>query len=247
MELDRNGMEVLSRPQCMELLRSSFVGRVVVSDGALPAAFPVNFALLNDDVIFRTAAGSTLEAASAGEIVAFEVDDSDPQHKAGWSVLVQGPAELVNEAEDLARVRTLELEPWATVVRTDVIRIRSELVSGRRLIGNQAFDADQPVKARDAGQLETLVSAWRPPCPNCGSWEFMAVTAGGRRNFVCVTCAACWHVEGARLGRVDPLRCSGCAFKPACTAAAARHMLASAPRPVLSSQHPAPSVQKPAA
>jgi len=134
MEVDRTGMEVLPRAECLSLLRGSLVGRVVVTDRALPAAFPVNFALLGDDVVFRTTAGSKLEAASTGAVVAFEVDDLDPVRQTGWSVLIQGRAGLVEDPIDLARAGALPFQPWAPGRRLEFVRVRSELVSGRRLL-----------------------------------------------------------------------------------------------------------------
>lgn len=134
MEVDRTGLEVLSRADCLALLRQSVVGRVIVTDRALPAAFPVNFALLGEDVVFRTAAGSRLEAASARTVVAFEVDDIDPLRQTGWSVLIQGRASVVEDPLDLARACALPLRPWAPSRRLEFVRIRSELVSGRRLV-----------------------------------------------------------------------------------------------------------------
>ncbi len=133
MEVDRTGLQVLSRAECLALLRQSLVGRVIVTDRALPAAFPVNFALLGEDVVFRTTAGSKLEAASARTVVAFEVDDIDPLRQTGWSVLIQGRAALVDDPVDLARARALPLQPWAPGKRLEFVRIRSELVSGRRI------------------------------------------------------------------------------------------------------------------
>ena len=118
MQLDRNGLEVLSRGECLQLLARSRVGRVVVTDRALPAAFPVNFALLDTDVVFLTSAGSKLEAAEGEEVMAFEVDDIDPASQSGWSVLVQGLASVIDDPEDLARARDLGLEPWAPAARS---------------------------------------------------------------------------------------------------------------------------------
>ena len=134
MEMDRTGLEVLARNECLRLLRGSLVGRVIVTDRALPAAFPVNFALLDDDVVFRTTPGSKLEAASARAVVAFEVDDLDPVGQSGWSVLVQGLAGPVAGPVDLARAQALPLHPWAPGQRLEFVRIRSEIVSGRRLL-----------------------------------------------------------------------------------------------------------------
>lgn len=204
MQVDRNGLEVLSRAQSLQLLATSAFGRVVVSDRALPAAFPVNFALLGEDVVFVTPPGSKLESASAGAVVAFEVDHIDPAHHGGWSVLVQGPASLIVDPEELGRARALSIEPWVPIPAPHFVRIRSELVSGRRLPASQAIGNDQPV------------------CPNCHSSELLPVSAGGARNFVCAACAACWHVDRSHLRRVDPLVCTGCPFEPACTVAAAR-------------------------
>ena len=133
MEVDRTGLQVLSRAECLALLRQSLVGRVIVTDRALPAAFPVNFALLGEDVVFRTAAGSKLEAASARTVVAFEADDMDPVRQTGWSVLIQGRAALIEDPVELARARALPLQPWAPGRRLEFVRIRSELLSGRRI------------------------------------------------------------------------------------------------------------------
>ena len=142
MQLDRNGLEVLTRGECLRLLAHSRVGRVVVTDRALPAAFPVNFALLDEDVVFMTTTGSKLEAAQGEEVMAFEVDDIDPLRHGGWSVLVQGLASVISDPDDLAQARALRLEPWAPDGRFQFVRIRTELVSGRRLLPRPAAVRD---------------------------------------------------------------------------------------------------------
>lgn len=134
MNHDRNGLEVLSRQQCLELLGRSVVGRVVFTEKALPAALPVNFALLDGDIVFRTATGSKLAAALAKAVVAFQADEIDPAFQTGWSVLVQGWATLLSRPDDLARAHALALQPWATGERWHFVRIHSEVVTGRRLI-----------------------------------------------------------------------------------------------------------------
>ncbi len=132
-------MGVLSRAQCLELLDTSLVGRVVFTERALPAALPVNVALLGEDVVFRTATGGKLAAALAKAVVAFEVDDVDATLRTGWSVLVQGWADLLTRPDDLARAHALSLESWAPGERWHFVRIRSEIVSGRRLIPFQPW------------------------------------------------------------------------------------------------------------
>lgn len=133
MDVDDTGLVVLSRGQCLRLLRRSRIGRVVVSVGALPAAFPVNYALL-DDVVIRSAPGTKLFAALDGAVVGFEVEKIDPVLESGWSVLVQGTSSVLSEPDDLERARRLHLRTWAPGDRPYFVRIRSELVSGRRLL-----------------------------------------------------------------------------------------------------------------
>jgi hypothetical protein len=56
-----------------------------------PLIFPVNYALSQRVVTFRTAHGTQLSHAP-GSNVAFEIDEYDPSTRVGWSVLVQGVA-----------------------------------------------------------------------------------------------------------------------------------------------------------
>ena len=68
------------------------VGRVSTTVAALPTIFPVHYALLDDDIVFRTVVGTTLAAAVHDAVVAFEIDDLDPWSASGWSVVVVGHA-----------------------------------------------------------------------------------------------------------------------------------------------------------
>jgi nitroimidazol reductase NimA-like FMN-containing flavoprotein (pyridoxamine 5'-phosphate oxidase superfamily) len=124
------GLEVLDRQECEALLRSQRVGRVGLST---PLVLPVQFALFEGDVVFRTAPGEKLIAAVLGRRVAFEVDDFDVAAGTGWSVIVTGAAEEIVDKEQLERVRELELHPWAGELRDRFVRIRTEELSGRRI------------------------------------------------------------------------------------------------------------------
>jgi nitroimidazol reductase NimA-like FMN-containing flavoprotein (pyridoxamine 5'-phosphate oxidase superfamily) len=106
---------------------------VVICLDALPAAFPVNFALLDGDVVFRTAPGTKLSAALDETVVAFQADRIDPERCSGWTVLVQGTASVVKAPAELERARRLRIRPWVPGEHPHLVRIRSEVVSGRRL------------------------------------------------------------------------------------------------------------------
>src|SRR5205085_1549212 len=82
----------LDEDECLALAARRPVGRVAVTVGALPAVFPVNFRLAGTQILFRTASGTKLDAATRRAVVAFEVDDFDPDTQTGWSVLIVGLA-----------------------------------------------------------------------------------------------------------------------------------------------------------
>lgn len=130
--MDRNGFEVLPREECFELLRSVPVGRIGLSMSALPVVLPVNFAVDGDRLVVRTAAGSKLDAALAGAVVAFEADNYDVDTGAAWSVLVRGSAAVLGAVDDV----DLDLDSWVAGQSDHWVMITTDLVSGRRTGGS---------------------------------------------------------------------------------------------------------------
>ena len=117
----------------MALLGQVAVGRVGASIDALPVVLPVNFAVVDDDIVFRTVEGTKFHAAAAGAVVAFEADGYDDSGRQGWSVLVQGRSEVVVDPVELASLRGLTIDPWAVDGAADrFVRIRTTKVTGRR-------------------------------------------------------------------------------------------------------------------
>jgi nitroimidazol reductase NimA-like FMN-containing flavoprotein (pyridoxamine 5'-phosphate oxidase superfamily) len=126
------GLTVLDREECEALLRTQRIGRVGLCSPQ-PLVLPVVYALLDGDVVFRTAPGEKLIAAALHRTVAFEVDEYDVSARTGWSVNVVGAAEELVGRDDLTRARALGLEPWAGEFRDRFVRIRAEEMSGRRV------------------------------------------------------------------------------------------------------------------
>jgi nitroimidazol reductase NimA-like FMN-containing flavoprotein (pyridoxamine 5'-phosphate oxidase superfamily) len=128
------GLELLTEPECYELIRDVRVGRVGVTVGALPVILPVNYACVEGDVVFRTAEGTKLRAAVDRAVVAFEVDEYDPAARTGWSVLLVGEAREVVTPDEIAMLEATDLEPWTDADgRSRWVRLRPEFVSGRRI------------------------------------------------------------------------------------------------------------------
>lgn len=218
MNLDRNGLEVLDKHESLGLLRTAAIGRVLVTVGALPAAFPVNFALLGDDIVFRTSAGTKLQAAASDTVVGFEVDDFDARGHGGWSVLVTGHAKEIDSPGELAAAARLPLQSWLPTTPEHFVKIHSQLVTGRRL----SLDARTAHRAAATAATDER-APWSGPaveaCRACGCDRLLPVSDGELTNFVCDNCAACWHVEQGWMYRVHPATCPGCSYKAQCSRA----------------------------
>jgi nitroimidazol reductase NimA-like FMN-containing flavoprotein (pyridoxamine 5'-phosphate oxidase superfamily) len=123
----------LDPEECRARLATHGVGRVAVSTPRGPAIVPVNYAVVDGAVVFRTAPDAA-PALAGGTEAAFEVDHIDEALSQGWSVLVVGRAEYVTDAAaiqhlaDEARTR-----PWAGGDRELWVRIAPEQVTGRRI------------------------------------------------------------------------------------------------------------------
>ena len=123
----------LTPAECRTLLGDGGIGRVVFSDPRGPVAFPVNYRMAGDDIVFRTAEMSSLRGAGYAARVSFEVDHIDDAMRQGWSVLATGSAHEVLDAEELRGLEDLDVEPWAGEDRPVYLRITPTSVSGRRI------------------------------------------------------------------------------------------------------------------
>lgn len=127
-------MDELGARECADLLRTSRVGRVILTDRALPVAMPVNYAVDGESIVFRTGSSGALNAAAAGAVVAFEVDDLDPVRRVGWSVLVTGVMRAITGVSDLLRAEQLRLDSWGSAgPDSRFVRIPFAMLTGRRL------------------------------------------------------------------------------------------------------------------
>ena len=131
--LDHAGLETLSFDTCLQLLASVPVGRVgFIAEGEVQV-LPVNHLVDGQDVIFRTAHGSKLYATQGQQPITFEADAYDEEAHSGWSVVMNGRAEPVDEEAEVDRLGRAGLRPWVNnVERPFWIRIRPTSVTGRR-------------------------------------------------------------------------------------------------------------------
>ena len=126
-------LDILSKEECESHLAGGGVGRFVFLAEQGPVALPVNFRLVDGDIVFRTRREGVL-AAAAGTTVSFEADRIDEAMSEGWSVLITGRARLIDEQAELEKVVDLgDLEPWPGGRREALMRIETATISGRSI------------------------------------------------------------------------------------------------------------------
>ena len=128
--VDEHGVGILDEDTCFRLLGDCSVGRLGISDGALPAIMPVNYVLRQRDILFESADGAKLRAARRADVACLQIDDVDLVDHRGWSVLATGRLQLVDPDEIIA-MGDLRLMPWALRGELQLVRLRVELISGR--------------------------------------------------------------------------------------------------------------------
>jgi nitroimidazol reductase NimA-like FMN-containing flavoprotein (pyridoxamine 5'-phosphate oxidase superfamily) len=132
MASDDSVLEALTRDDCMRLMGSVPVGRIVYTRQAMPAVALVNFGLIDGDIIIRTRAGGKLAAATRAAVVAFEADSVDLAEHTGWSVAIVGQARAVTDGAEIRRLEVMTLPSWVTRGSDHFICISPAIVNGRR-------------------------------------------------------------------------------------------------------------------
>jgi nitroimidazol reductase NimA-like FMN-containing flavoprotein (pyridoxamine 5'-phosphate oxidase superfamily) len=132
-EFQQAHLRTLAREECLELLQQVVVGRIgYVTDG-IAIILPVNFTVLDGDIVFCTAKGSTLKWLSLRGRLSFRADESKWGDREGWSVLIHGVAREVTDPSELEMLRQGTLRSWLRSPAEHWVRIRIETISGRAL------------------------------------------------------------------------------------------------------------------
>ena len=125
----------LSYEKCRELLSGSEVGRVALCTDSGPQILPVNHSVVDDSIVFRTAPYGVLGTYAWNTRLAFEVDHIDHERQQGWSVVATGTGTMIEEADELAVIRTFrDPHPWAGgASRLLYVRLRWTGLTGRQV------------------------------------------------------------------------------------------------------------------
>jgi nitroimidazol reductase NimA-like FMN-containing flavoprotein (pyridoxamine 5'-phosphate oxidase superfamily) len=124
----------IARGECEAMLGAQTTGRVAWNAPDGPQLLPVTYGMYAGDIVFRTSPYGVLSQLAHRTLVAFEIDDIDQTHGAGWSVLVRGRARAVVAPHELVSLWTQPgIVPWAPGIRNLWIGISVTSISGRRV------------------------------------------------------------------------------------------------------------------
>jgi nitroimidazol reductase NimA-like FMN-containing flavoprotein (pyridoxamine 5'-phosphate oxidase superfamily) len=124
------GVTVLDEDTCWKLLASVEVGRLAVAVDGQPDIFPLNFAIDEHGLVFRTAEGTKLFALFIDSAVAFEADGFDPDSGNAWSVVIKGVAREIAMQDKVDTA--YPVFPWSAWPKARFVRIDAHQVTGRQ-------------------------------------------------------------------------------------------------------------------
>jgi uncharacterized protein len=124
---------------CWRLVGEQPIGRLGFAADGLPRIYPVNHGVDGKSIVFRAGGNTAIGALSRGSPVVFEVDAADPAAETGWSVLVTGYLETIEDEVALRDVAALGVHPWAPG-KDRWIRLHPVAVSGRAISRRRDLD-----------------------------------------------------------------------------------------------------------
>ena len=131
--------ESIGEAECLQLISAGGVGRIGYTGRFGPTVVPVNYALYEGTIVFRTGQHSPMGEdlrtgiENAESKVAFEIDEISPATREGWSILVQGRAHPVDSETERASVMQSGVEPWAGGEKELFVRVIPTRITGRRI------------------------------------------------------------------------------------------------------------------
>lgn len=125
----REPTRTLTESECWDRIVAAPYGRIAVAAADEIDVFPINHAVLDGTIVFRTAAGTKLLELTIRQRVVFEIDGADEAE--AFSVVVKGTAEEFDRDADVRKAEATGAIPWAPEPKDRWVRIRPTAVTGR--------------------------------------------------------------------------------------------------------------------
>jgi nitroimidazol reductase NimA-like FMN-containing flavoprotein (pyridoxamine 5'-phosphate oxidase superfamily) len=122
------------------MLRTATLGRLGFAVDDEVELFPLNFAVDQGSIVFRTSSSSRIGLCLDGRGVAFEADGVS--EGSAWSVVVKGHAKEIRALEDSLAAAELPVHPLQHGAKPRFVRITPNALTGRRFV---VAPAQEPV------------------------------------------------------------------------------------------------------
>ena len=126
-------LEELDAAECRRLLAGTAVGRLGYSTVRGPRIVPMNYALVGDSVVTRTAPDTEVARVAVKQTVAFEIDQADEYLHRGWSVLVVGELRVMSAEAIRLLAPGQTPDPWPEGPRLVFLQLGINELTGRRV------------------------------------------------------------------------------------------------------------------
>lgn len=126
-------IDELDEATCWRLVARAGFGRVAFVVGEEIMVLPVNVAVIDGRVAFRTSSDTSLARAGGGSGATFETDHTDRVAESGWSIMVRGRLWDVTGRPESAHWHRLLVRPWAPPPREVWMTIEASTVTGRMI------------------------------------------------------------------------------------------------------------------
>jgi nitroimidazol reductase NimA-like FMN-containing flavoprotein (pyridoxamine 5'-phosphate oxidase superfamily) len=132
-------LERLSDTECMDLLSAGSIARLVYTSQYGPLALPFEYRMYHGSIVFRTYRVTLTEEDLRTDIahaeygVAVEIDQTDPERREGWIVIVWGSAHHMDSEADRSAIAEIDLESWIEGEPEHFIRVTPTSVQGIRI------------------------------------------------------------------------------------------------------------------
>jgi nitroimidazol reductase NimA-like FMN-containing flavoprotein (pyridoxamine 5'-phosphate oxidase superfamily) len=135
----RRVMEPLDEAECMELLSTRRIGRLVYTSRYGPMALPSEYKIHKGSIVFRTYRTTFTEEDLRTGIehaeyqVVVEADQADPDAREAWMVIVRGTAHHLDTEAERASIADIGLKSWLEGEPEHFIRVDPISVRGQRI------------------------------------------------------------------------------------------------------------------
>ncbi|MGN6744123.1 MAG: pyridoxamine 5'-phosphate oxidase family protein [Amnibacterium sp.] len=130
----------LAEDDCWALLERETLGRLAIDAAGIVDLFPINYVVDGRRVFFKTTEGTKLAGLAVHDQVAFEIDGTD--ELTAWSVVVKGRARVLDDWSGLGEVERHRIVSWLPTVKSRVVVLEPESVTGRSFVRGQDPDSD---------------------------------------------------------------------------------------------------------